>query len=147
MMSIQDGHKNMRQPLIRLTAEHLRKLLLVDQVILRLQQDHPWASGGNPATRTTDFDTAGAELERRPEILQVLRQSDWTGRDYLLTLAVTVSAVFGELPDFAQYGPEWDANVTLLNNPPFQLAAEFAEWKRIRLGVPPGASESPLPQP
>jgi hypothetical protein len=147
MMSVQDGTKNMRQPLIRLTAEHLRKLLLVDLVILRLQQDHPGASVGNPGARTTDFETAGVELERRPEILQVLRQSDWTGRDYLLTLAVTVSAVFGELPDFAQYGPEWDANVTLLSNPPAGLAAEFAEWKRIRLGVPPRPPESPLPQP
>ena len=122
----------MTQPL---TPDILRKLLQVEPDIMRIASAaivRPSQEFTEPVLEEND---AAARIEAVPEIRRALAAHDWTASEFLQAVAATIQTVLAiEMLDAGHLTEEpsgaMSANIQLWRNPPTDLAAPLAEWKR-----------------
>ena len=123
------------QPLRMLTADDVRKLLKVEAVILQIVIAGKVGVPGSRLDSPSGVAAASSALDANPEATGALSAVDWTGRDFWLTFLAIHAAMTGLLPFGTVAGSAWGPNRQLIQDLPSDLAAPFAEWKRVRLGL------------
>jgi hypothetical protein len=119
----------------RLTPDALRKMLRVEPEIMRIASAAAAPLSQQPAEPVLEEDAAAARLEAIPEIRRSLTANEWNARDFLRTVAAAIRTVLAiDMMDAGRLTQDPSGvmreNIELWRNPPPDLAAALAEWKR-----------------
>ena len=132
----------------RLTAERLRQMFAVDREVLSLMKADPdlerrmsdLAQRIDPERKLGTFTRSAQVHEEIPEIAQVLRKHQISGRDYMFTYAVVVSTLMLDAmePQDAQRDGLKEVPELITQGLKFwrsmdpALKAEAEAWKKMR---------------
>jgi len=114
-------------------------MLRVEPEIMRISATMALPAQGF-AELVLEEDAAAARLEAIPEIGRVLAENDWTASEFLRAVAATIQTVLAiDMIDAGKLKEEpsgaMSANIQLWRNPPADLVAPLAEWKRREMGA------------